>query len=126
MLASHAGIGRQNVAENGQCANTVKTSSLNAYTPMVSVTRPRSESHHPVLTIVWLIVNKQRQIGSLASKNAIYERLLGDINSRVSEEDRTLIRKALVKVSIFLNHYQIMHLTSHRSNRRTTMRRNQP
>lgn len=45
--------------------------------------------------------HEQRQIGSLASKNGIYERLLQDISSRVNEEDRVSIRKALEKVRIF-------------------------
>ena len=40
----------------------------------------------------------QRQIGSLASKKATYERLLKDIVSRVGEEDRILIEKTLEKV----------------------------
>lgn len=100
MLANHVDTAKQNAVVKDLPAVTVKTSRYSATMPMVRgialrstpihISRPHLHSLTPI-----------RQFGSMAEKVSDYERILRDLQTRVSEDDANLIRNSLDRVHTF-------------------------
>lgn len=99
MLANLVAIEKQNAAVRDQHAATVRISRYNATMPTEN--EIASRSRFPFTHPTWFSkLNLCRQFGSMAEKVADYERILRDLQTRVSEDDASLIRNSLDRVRI--------------------------
>lgn len=100
MPANHVDIGRPNVAANDPSADIVKTSRSHAIMLMESEIESRS-MHISCLSKTQTDIT--RQFGSMQDKVSDYEKILRDLQGRVSDADADLIRTTLDQVSKILN-----------------------